>query len=233
MTEGEHPAPSTTSAYGPQQKGSASWQGPGVDLSADASSFSLSAEGKKYAAIGNSVLEEATARRRFRYFAVAAAMTTLVVLLYVLTTTVCSYVSHVDRVGEALISWQSLVDTQAHAASTSASSTASAPSPSKASSGATAAGKLALSESITHFEGSLKTIATSIVAISTVLVVAATVLAIAFMRSAFTLTLHHEESPQATPKAKESDIALPGVEMVKAVGEAFATALKGLPPGKS
>ncbi len=86
----------------------------------------------------------------------------------------------------------------------------------------------------TYLESSLKTIATSVVAITSILVVAITVLAIAFIRSTFTLTLPFEsnssKSDDSPPEPqKPLEITLPGIEMLKAAGDALATVLKGLP----
>lgn len=81
---------------------------------------------------------------------------------------------------------------------------------------------------VTSITVDLSSIGNSVVAVITVLVVAVAALAIVLLRMTYSLTAG-DTSENKTVATPDNSIPLPGVELVKAVGEALATVIKGVP----
>ena len=61
------------------------------------------------------------------------------------------------------------------------------------------------------------------------LLVGAVVLAIGLIRATFAMTVNTDKQPAPAKAEPANGASLPGIEMLKALTEAFSTALKGLP----
>lgn len=66
-------------------------------------------------------------------------------------------------------------------------------------------------------------------ALVAVISVGEVVLAIGLIRATFSLRIHSDAEPPASPESSPTGPPLPGVELLKAITEAFGTVLKGLP----
>lgn len=69
----------------------------------------------------------------------------------------------------------------------------------------------------------------ALVAVISVLLVGEVVLAIGLIRATFSLRIHSDAEPPASADSSPTGPPLPGVELLKAITEAFGTVLKGLP----
>lgn len=69
----------------------------------------------------------------------------------------------------------------------------------------------------------------AVVAVISVLLVGAVVLAIGLIRATFAMTVNTDKQPAPAKAEPANGASLPGIEMLKALTEAFSTALKGLP----
>ncbi|WP_256078012.1 hypothetical protein [Massilia sp. YIM B04103] len=77
----------------------------------------------------------------------------------------------------------------------------------------------------------ISSIGNSVVAVVSVLVIAIAILAISLLRATYSLSVEGI-SPGKASKDADNSVPWPGVEMVKAIGDALATALKGMPGKK-
>lgn len=158
---------------------------------------------------------------KFRATATIVAMIVLASLIWALGCTVLSFTRQIDKATPA-VNLKELV--------TSAKAGKPAVQPGDA---AAQAAPVSVNTSVSV---DISSIGNSVVAVVTVLVLAIAVLAIALLRITYSLSVEGVGEGKVAEKHKPKDgdagIALPGAELVKAVGEALATVLKGVPGKK-
>ncbi|WP_143133196.1 hypothetical protein [Pseudoduganella namucuonensis] len=159
---------------------------------------------------------------KFRATATVVAMIVLASLIWALACTVLSFTRQIDKATPA-VNLKELV----------ASAKAEKPAASLGGSPAPAAAPVSVNTSVSV---DISSIGNSVVAVVTVLVLAIAVLAIALLRITYSLSVDGVGEGRLSEGRKHKDgdagIVLPGAELVKAVGEALATVLKGVPGKK-
>jgi hypothetical protein len=188
---------------------------------------------------GNFYTEQIASIRRLRRWATVVAVLALASLIGALGATVWSFTKQIDKATPA-VNLKELVASAKAGKNHSGASQAPTPNTQSGSeaknSSVLPAVQAAVAEPVvvtTAVSVDISSIGNSIVAVVSVLVVAIAVLAISLLRTTYTLSVERlREKPAATPVAVDTSLPIPGAELVKAIGEALATVLKGLPGKK-
>ncbi|MBB3119724.1 hypothetical protein [Pseudoduganella violacea] len=158
-----------------------------------------------------------------RNAATFALVVTLISLIIALGCTLHSFTKQIDKATPAVNLKELVATPPAGQASTS---TTDKPAADNATSKASNPTQLHAAISV-----DISSIGNSVVAVVSVLVIAIAILAISLLRAAYSLSVEGISKGQISKEADNS-LPWPGVEMVKAVGDALATALKGMPGKK-
>ena len=189
---------------------------------------------------GNFYTQQINSIRRLRFWATVVSVVVLASLLWALKVTINSFTTQIDKatptvnlkelVGAAekpkpaAVTAPSPEQSQKTTAGTSSNV---APSPTAATAPVAVAKPVSVTTAVSV---DISSIGNSVVAVVSILVVAIAVLAISLLRTTYTLSVDSVRGKSATSTTGvDTSLPIPGAELVKAIGEALATVLKGLP----
>lgn len=185
---------------------------------------------------GNYFTEQIRLIRRLRLGATVVAVLALCFLLWALTITILSFTKQIDK-ATPNVNLKELVAAAEKAKAVVPPGSAVAPAPQTTSSapvadssalpGSGVAKPVSLTTAVTV---DISSIGNSIVAVVSILVIAIAVLAISLLRTTYTLSVDSVRGkPAGATAGVDTSLPIPGAELVKAIGEALATVLKGIP----
>lgn len=165
---------------------------------------------------------------RLRTAATVVLIVTLLSLILALGCTLHSFTRQIDKATPAI----NLKELVATAPATQANGiSAAAPATDKPVADAATSKTSNPSQLHAAISVDISSIGNSVVAVVSVLVIAIAILAISLLRATYSLSVEGI-SPGKASKDADNSVPWPGVEMVKAIGDALATALKGMPGKK-
>lgn len=185
---------------------------------------------------GNYFTEQIRLIRILRLGATVVAVVALCFLLWALTATILSFTKQIDK-ATPNVNLKELVTAAEKAKAVVSPSSAVAPgsqttstAPVGDASAAPGAGVVKPVSLTTAVTVDISSIGNSIVAVVSILVIAIAVLAISLLRTTYTLSVDSVRGkPMGTTSGVDTSFPIPGAELVKAIGEALATVLKGIP----
>lgn len=185
---------------------------------------------------GNYFTQQIRSIRRLRFWATVVAVVALCFLLWALTATILSFTKQIDKATPDVNLKELVTAAQKDKAAPPSSSVVAPGSQTSSSAPVTEASAqppsgLAKPVSVTTaVTVDISSIGNSIVAVVSILVVAIAVLAISLLRTTYTLSVDSVRGkPAGSTAGVDTSLPIPGAELVKAIGEALATVLKGIP----